>query len=198
MKEFFSRLGVYIASLAGVAYAFQSPGVVSIVAAFCAVIGYLALDVWWYWVRKVTPHDLELFTRFREVLPSDCYAVERLRDFDFANDFEIKHFEPLKHFIRKWATPESQFHNAELNEVFQQFLGKLGVLRGEFGLRTAPNMDGSGLQTSRIGTGSDYSSENELRSIENAKVLNDLAGDVFELHQKVMETGIKVLRYQVD
>jgi len=196
MKEFISRLVVYMGSLFAVAMAFKNPGAESIVAATFAVLVYLALDVWWFWTQRVTPHDKQLFEKFKAALPSESGHIKfLLHDHDFGDDFEQRLLNPLNEFLYKWDNEEHRFHDRKLDDALTEFQSALRAFSNEIGSRTAPSRVDATWQTSRVGDGYDGGPAEE-KTRENRSVLNQLASDCYELHQNVMRFGRKVLRYQ--
>lgn len=195
MKEFFSRLVIYMASLWAVAAAFHDSSPRSITTAVSAVCAYLALDIWWYRVRQITPHDLKLFASFREILPSHSPSVELLRDHDFGNDFSYEQLSPLNTVSREWDNEEHRFHDKALNQALLAFLSGLDDFLREVGQRTAPSLTNSAWQTSKVGAGYD-GGQDEIASRKNATVLNELASSCHKQHQEVMKMGVKKLRLQ--
>jgi hypothetical protein len=195
MKEFISRFGVYIASLSAVAFAFSNPGPESIAGAIVAVLGYLALDVWWYQVGRVSPHDVELFTKFKTLFPSSYGFIVLIRDHDFGGDFQHGLLESLHEFYHDWDNEEHHFHDRQLNKALNEFRKEMIKLSREIGARTAPSRVNAEWQTARVGEGFN-GGEDECHTRENAKVLNELATHCYELHQKLMKTGREVLRCQ--
>jgi len=196
MKEFLSRLVLYIGSLAAVAFAFANPEPEKVITAVCAVLAYLAHDGWWFWARRVTPHDCELFRAFREALPSSSGHIKfLLSEHDFGNDFKLRLVDPLNQFVREWDNEEHRFHDHKLDKVFTDFRDTLKRFLLEIGGRTAPSMMHSDMQTSTVGDRYDDGPA-QSKSRENRDVLNKLATECYEQHQKVMEQGRKTLRYQ--
>lgn len=195
MKEFISRLVVYIGSLFAVAIAFSNPRPESIVGATVAVLGYLALDVWWYQVGKVSPHDIELFTKFKTLLPSTSAFIVLIRDHDFGGDFQHSLLDALHEFYHEWDNEEHHFNDPKLEKALDEFREKMSELAKEIGARTAPSRLNAKWQTARVGEGFN-GGEDERHTRGNQKVLNELATQCYELHQKLMKTGRETLRYQ--
>jgi hypothetical protein len=185
MKRFLTRLGAYFVSMGAVIAAIESPGFVSISGAAVAVLSYVALELW-FTTRKMTPHDQDLFTKFKTLFPSSSGYIILIQDHDFGGDFEHRMLDPLHDFIHEWQNEEHKFHDAELNAALDDFSEKMVNFSREIGSRTSPSRVDVKLQSAKVGEGYNGGGD-ERRTKKNAKVLNDLASQCYELHQAMMK-----------
>ncbi len=129
--------------------------------------------------------DKALFSKIREMLPSDSDTIGFLRDHDLANSFELELLKRLHRLEEFYALPEAEFMDAELESLradlcsaAKDFL--FGVARNTFPRAGLPR---------RNEIPPEWEHTQPMRFEEVRRELNDLATEVYQRYQELIRTG---------
>ncbi len=147
--------------------------------------GYIRIDV--VISRKLNKHDLELFNRLLNALPSDG-SIKFIDEFNFAGwSFKSSNLDQLHKFCYEWTTPEFQFLNKKLEK-----------LRAELHKKVVSYLNYHAVNTWVIKGNPEYSSvpeeweeEQPVRFKEVVDKLHNSSGEIVKLHKELVKLGIK-------
>ncbi|TCV23599.1 hypothetical protein [Vibrio crassostreae] len=136
--------------------------------------------------NNVSPSYVELFQKFREVLPSDGETIDFLEDHDLGNSFHSDKLKGIDLFILNWNNADHEFSNKQLEDIRITLLNQMEEFRNKLSL--AIQSQGHGWFS--IGL-NDFEDRPEMFALKNE--LNQMATGIFETHQQLVRTGKVVL-----
>lgn len=142
-------------------------------------------------LEKISEVDKELFKQFLEVFPSGSRSAYLLETHDFGNSFSLEWLRDLDKFVDEWNCPERSFINPDLDILRKELWSKCHEFSWLIAKKSAPTH--GGFQS--VVPDQHKDDWNWPEWVENdVKAVNEMATDVFKLHQnfiKVMREALK-------
>jgi len=154
---------------------------------FFSLAGFIASDVTLTRKHPVNEHDRELFNKFLNELPYNG-SIKFINEWNMAGwQFKRNNLDQVVAISEKWTTPECKFINKKLEELRSKLHNKIKKYLTYLATNTwviKENPDFSSVP-------SEWEEEQPKRFQEVVKNLHDSAGEIVEIHRKLVELGIK-------
>lgn len=187
-EELAARAGTVIGMLLFGAWFCKSPGWDSGAAFFVAISSFIAFE---YKAYKRKPnnsisifHDIELFKKFMEDLPSTGGSIEFLKEHDFHNSFRLDNLDEIFKFVRYWDNAEKEFLDANINKARNELLYAAKEFLQNSSQKTYP--EGHGWHSARFRASDKETYESMKNDIQ---ILNELGDKVYNLHQQFIRVA---------
>lgn len=135
--------------------------------------------------------DKVLFKEFLQVFPSGSRSAYLLETHDFGNSFSLKSLDDIDTFVNEWNCPEKEFINKDLEAARKDLWNKCHEFSWLIAQKSAPTH--TGLQSvvpDRVRGDWDWPEwvENDVKAV------NEMATEVFKLHQSFIKTVREALK----
>ena len=132
-----------------------------------------------------TNMDRVLFSKIRELLPSDSDTISFLKDTDLEGSFELELLKGLHRFVWYWNNPEFEFMDAELESRLANLFEAAHDFLESVALNTFPC---TGLPR-RNEIPPEWRDTQPSRFNDARQTLNDLATDVYNKYEDLIRAG---------
>jgi len=129
--------------------------------------------------------DRVLFSKIRELLPSDSDTISFLKDTDLEGSFELELLKGLHRFVWYWNNPEFEFMDAELESRLANLFEAAHDFLESVALNTFPC---TGLPR-RNEIPPEWRDTQPSRFNDARQTLNDLATDVYNKYEDLIRAG---------
>ena len=138
-------------------------------------------------------HDIRLFKKFLELLPSSSESIYFLKEHDLGNSFRGTCRDDLHKFIEDWDKAEFQFLNTKIELAKTKLYKLCSKFLGDLAYSSWPQ-DSCDFYTTLP---DEYRSRLNLPEefLKKIKDLNDLATQCYKAHQSFISLCKNILRY---
>ncbi|MUJ39649.1 hypothetical protein [Aliivibrio fischeri] len=198
MYKFIIKTSNLIVLLISIGWLAKAPDWEPLIVAFGLLITFLAQDFTQH--RKLldlesclnksielSKSDRELFDKFKVELASDGRSMDFLKEHDLGNSFHHDNLKEIDRFLINWDNAEHEFTDEELELQRTKLLALMREFREELSMNIQPK----GNDFFSIGL-NDFEQRPEMFELKNK--LNQMATDVYDVHQELVRMCKKKLR----